>query len=133
MTRPEICVGAVIVDTERLLLIRRGRGVGVGQWSIPGGRVEFGETLADAVRREVAEETGLDVKVGDLLGWVERIGNEHHFVIADYRASVVEGTLRPGDDASDAAWVPLTELANIDLVDGLLAFLDEHAVRRSDQ
>lgn len=126
MNRPELCVGAVIVDDGRLLLIKRGRGAAIGQWSIPGGRVEFGETLIDAVRREVVEETGFHVAVGELVDWVERIGAEHHFVIADFRAHVLAGELQPGDDASAAAWVPLDELATIDLVDGLLAFLDEH-------
>lgn len=128
MSKPELCVGAVIVARRQLLLIRRGRGVGIGQWSIPGGRVEFGETLTEAVRREVAEETGLHVAVGNLLGWVERIAVEHHFVIADFRAEVVGGQLQSGDDAAEAAWVPLADLATVDLVDGLLAFLDEHHV-----
>lgn len=128
MSKPELCVGAVIVARHQLLLIRRGRGVAIGQWSIPGGRVEFGETLTEAVRREVAEETGLHVAVGNLLGWVERIGAENHFVIADFRADVVGGQLQSGDDAAEAAWVPLGVVATVDLVDGLLAFLDEHHV-----
>ncbi|MHB1924807.1 MAG: NUDIX domain-containing protein, partial [Acidimicrobiales bacterium] len=83
--RPEICVGAVVVDDERLLMIRRGHGPAAGEWSVPGGRVEVGETLAEAVVREVMEETGLEVVCDDLLGWVERISDEDHFVILDFR------------------------------------------------
>jgi 8-oxo-dGTP diphosphatase len=126
VNRPELCVGAAIRVENSLLLIQRGRGVAVGQWSIPGGRVEFGESLTTAVQREVEEETGLQVDVGALIGWVERFGPEHHFVIADFHATVRSGRLRPGDDASDAAWVPVDALPSMDLVDGLLDFLVEH-------
>ena len=124
---PEVCVGAVVVDEGRLLLVRRGRPPGVGLWSVPGGRVEGGERLQDAVVREVAEETGLEVRCGELLGWVERIGDGHHFVILDFAASVVGG-LGPvaGDDAAVAAFVPLGEVPALPLVEGLLDFLGRH-------
>jgi 8-oxo-dGTP diphosphatase len=122
-------VGAVIVDQGRLLLIRRGRPPGAGRWSLPGGRVEHGELLADAVGREVREETGLGCRCGELIGWVERIGPGYHFVILDFAAAVEDpGPLRAGDDASDAAWVDRTELTSLDLVDGLAAFLASHGV-----
>jgi 8-oxo-dGTP diphosphatase len=127
--RPELCVGAVIVDADRLLLIRRGRPPAQGRWSLPGGRVEHGETVAEAVLREVAEETGLHAVCGDLVGWVERIGPGYHFVILDFGATVDEpGRLRPGDDAADAAWVPRTEVTDLELVDGLADFLIGHGV-----
>ena len=124
--RPEICVGAIARQGDALLLIERGRGAAIGEWSVPGGRVEFGESLAEAVRREMAEETGLDVVVGDVVDWVERISAEHHFVIVDFTVTVVDGTLRAGDDAADARWVPIGDLGSVRLVDGLLAFLQEH-------
>lgn len=129
MTRPEVCVGAVAVDAERLLLVRRGRGPAAGEWSVPGGRVEQGETLAEAVVRELAEETGLEGLCGPLLGWVERISAEHHFVILDFAVTVLDPQ-EPvaGDDAAEAAWVPLSELAEWRLVDGLAEFLHEHGV-----
>lgn len=125
---PEICVGAIARHGDALLLIERGRGVAVGEWSVPGGRVEFGETLAEAARREVAEETGLDVVIGDVVGWVERITPEHHFVIVDFAVTVVGGTLRAGDDAADAQWLAINDLGSVKLVEGLLEFLREHGV-----
>lgn len=129
-TRPEIAVGAVVVHEGRMLLIERGRGPARGQWSVPGGRVEWGETLAEAVEREVREETGLDVTCGPCIGWVERIGPGYHYLILDFRATVREpsAALQAGDDASDAAWVPLVDLPRTDLVAGLYDFLTEHGV-----
>ncbi len=126
--RPEICVGGIARQGDALLLIERGRGAAVGEWSIPGGRVEFGESLAEAARREVAEETGLDVNVGHVVGWVERVSPDYHFVIVDFAVTVVGGTLRAGDDAADVRWVGIDDLASVKLVDGLLAFLHEHGV-----
>jgi 8-oxo-dGTP diphosphatase len=126
---PELCVGAVVIDAERLLLVKRGNPPGAGLWAVPGGRVERGETMEAAVAREVAEETGLGVMVGPFLGWVERISDSHHFVIGDFRAECLGNTdLRAGDDAADAAWVPLGALSEWDLVPGLLDFLIEHGV-----
>ena len=127
--RPEVCVGAVAVDEERLLMIRRGRGPAQGDWSVPGGRVEAGETMAEAVVREVLEETGIEAVCGPLLGWVERIDDTHHQVILDFRVTVLE-LVEPvaGDDAVEAAWVPLADVAELRLVPGLAEFLHEHGV-----
>ncbi len=127
--KPELCVGAVAVTAERLLLIRRGRPPSAGQWSLPGGRVELHETLAEAVVREVKEETGLDVLCGGMVGWVERMGSDHHYVIMDFAVTPLGALdLTPGDDADDARWVPLWEVSEVDLVDGLLDFLADHDV-----
>jgi 8-oxo-dGTP diphosphatase len=129
--RPEVCVGAVVVDDDRLLLIRRGHGPAAGEWSLPGGRVEGGELLAEAVVRELREETGLEVVCGDLLGWVERMGEDHHFVILDFVATLLgpDNALPvAGDDAAEVAWVPLNDVAEHRLVDGLAEFLHEHGV-----
>ncbi len=130
MPRPETAVGAVVLDGDRLLLIQRGRGSAQGEWSVPGGRVEFGETLARAVEREVAEETGLAVRCGAYIGFVERIGPDHHYVIHDFHAELTgpAGPLRPDDDAADAAWVPMAELDTWPLVDGMLDFLRDHGI-----
>jgi 8-oxo-dGTP diphosphatase len=128
--RPQVCVGAVAVDDGRLLLVRRGRGPAQGEWSVPGGRVEPGETVGEAVVRELAEETGIEALCGPFLGWVERIDEDHHFVILDFAVEVMEA-VDPvaGDDAVEAAWVPLEEVAEMtNLVDGLAEFLHEHGV-----
>lgn len=116
------CVGAVIKDAEgRLLLIRRGHEPGKGLWSIPGGRIEDGESDEDAVVREVHEETGLLVTVGRLIGSVRRpsgTGNAQ-FDIRDYAASVTGGSLVPGDDAEDAVWALPSDIDVLPLAGGL--------------
>ena len=115
------CVGALVYDDRRrLLLIRRGRPPGVGLWSIPGGRVEPGETDEQAVIRELAEETGLTVEVGPLIGTVERPGLAGQlYLIRDYAATVLSGTLRPGDDAAAALFADRATFATLPLVDHL--------------
>lgn len=110
---PQIAVGAIVVKDGRLLMIQRRNDPGAGLWSLPGGRVEHGEYLGDALRREVAEETGLEVKVQDLVGILEVVGDPH-YVILDYFAEVSGGD-EPvaSDDVSDARWVPLDEVASL--------------------
>jgi mutator protein MutT len=134
---PEVAVGAVALNADRILLVRRGRGPAAGEWSVPGGRVEAGETLHEAVVREVAEETGLEVVVERFLGWVERIGPDagaagpgYHFVILDFLVDVLDPELAPvaGDDAAEVAWVALDALSETRLVAGLLDFLDDSGV-----
>jgi len=117
------CVGAVIRDDAgRLLLIKRGHEPGKGLWSIPGGRVEAGESDAAAVVREVREETGLIVAPGRLIGSVRRpaSGDGSVFDIRDYAAAVTGGALVPGDDADDAVWAEPAELDTLPLTAGLL-------------
>jgi 8-oxo-dGTP diphosphatase len=129
MNRPEVCVGAVAVRDGALLLIRRGHGPAAGEWSVPGGRVEAGELLAEAVVREVREETGIECVCGELLGWVERVDDEHHFVILDFEVTVLDaGEPIAGDDATEALWVPLPDLLDFNLVEGLAEFLHDQGV-----
>lgn len=117
------------MDAGRLLMVRRGRAPAAGMWSIPGGRVEQGETLAEAVVREVAEETGVEAVCEGLAGWVEHTGPHHHFVILDFWVRALAGAEpRPGGDAAEAAWVPLGEVRELALVDGLDKFLTERGV-----
>ena len=108
--------------------MRRGHEPETGRWSLPGGRLEPGEAVPDAVVREVREETGLDVACGSLVGWAERRGPEYHFVILDFAVTVLGGSLRAGGDATEAAWVPAGEVAAMELVGGLAAFLADHGV-----
>lgn len=129
MTQPQVCVGAVVVDDDRLLLIRRGHGPAAGEWSVPGGRVEFGELMVESLVREVKEETGLDVAVGDYLGYVERIADDFHFVIHDFLATAFEAEpVIAGDDAVEVRWVLLSEVADLNLVEGLAEFLADHRI-----
>lgn len=119
------CVGAIVHDAEgRLLVIRRGRPPGEGRWSLPGGRVEPGESDAEALVREMAEETGLRVEPGSLIGQVERPGpGGVTYDILDYAAIVTGGSLAAGDDASDARWVTPAGLRDLPTTDGLLEAL----------
>jgi ADP-ribose pyrophosphatase YjhB (NUDIX family) len=124
------CVGAVIRDgAGRLLLIKRGHDPGAGLWSLPGGRIEPGETDAQALVREMREETGLTVVPGRLLGTVERPGPGGSVIdIRDYAATVTGGTLTPGDDAADARWAGPADLAALPLTDGLTEALSSWGV-----
>lgn len=122
--RPQLAVGAVARLDGALLLIRRGTAPEIGRWSLPGGRVEFGEVMAEAVVREVREETGIDVFCGAVIDWVERMGDGYHYVIVDFEV-MVDGDPTPtaGTDALEAAWVDLDEISELPLVDGLADFL----------
>jgi 8-oxo-dGTP diphosphatase len=120
------CVGALIHDTDgRLLLVLRGHDPGRGQWSVPGGRVERGETDEAAVRREVAEETELSVTVGRLVGTVERPAPTGLYVIYDYLCAFAGGTPAAGSDADDVRWVDADEFAELHRAGALVDLLAE--------
>jgi ADP-ribose pyrophosphatase YjhB (NUDIX family) len=127
---PVVAVGAVAVQADALLLVRRGRGPAAGEWSVPGGRVEPGETLHEAVVRETYEETALEVVVERFLGWAERTDDDDHFVILDFAVTLLDPDAVPvaGDDAAEAAWVRWSELSELRLVGGLHEFLVDHGV-----
>ncbi len=125
---PRVAVGAVILERgptgTRVVLARRGRAPNLGAWSIPGGRVEPGETLAAAVAREALEETGLVVDVGPLVEIVEIIRPPHHYVILDYLCAARGGELRAGDDASEVALAPVGALEPFAVSEAVLRVVD---------
>ncbi|MFL6142364.1 MAG: NUDIX hydrolase [Labedaea sp.] len=118
------CVGGILRDTAgRLLLVQRKNEPGRGRWSLPGGRVEPGETDAEALARELVEETGLRVQPGALVGTVEQPAPGGVYLINDYAGEVLGGTLRPGDDALDAAWVDTAGFAALERAGALSPLL----------
>jgi ADP-ribose pyrophosphatase YjhB (NUDIX family) len=118
---PGFGVGAVVFVDDRLLLIRRGNPPNEGSWIFPGGLVEIGESIEDALIREVEEETGLTVRVGKLIELFDYIDlDEHgrvryHYIIADYSCELVEGELEAGSDVTDVRWIRLDELPSLEL------------------
>ena len=112
---PVVGVGAVVVRDGKALIVKRAHEPRKGEWSLPGGRVELGESLDAATRRELKEETGLDVEVGPLVEVFDRVHRldgriRYHFVIVDYLCTACAGEARAGDDAVDVAWVTGEEL-----------------------
>jgi ADP-ribose pyrophosphatase YjhB (NUDIX family) len=117
---PIVGVGAIVFDdTGRVLLVERGKHPSAGLWSVPGGKLEPRETLAQAVAREVREETGLIVEVGALACVLERMADDYHFVLLDYFARVTGGTLAAASDARAARFVDLEQLRTLPLTEGL--------------
>lgn len=121
--RPIVGVGGVVIAEGRVLLVRRGQPPMLGEWSIPGGMLEAGEPLAEGVRRELAEETGLDVRVGAFLDVFERIDldaegkTRHHYVVLDYLCEKLSGEARAASDVTEIAWAAPGELERYALTD----------------
>jgi len=119
--QPGVGVGAIIVRDDRVILIKRGKAPLLGEWSIPGGMLELGETLRQGAEREALEETGLAVRATELLGVFERImpdaenRTSYHYVLIDFLCEVVSGEICAGGDAADAAWFTAEEVSEISL------------------
>lgn len=132
--QPIPAVAAIILEEGKLLLIRRGAEPNKDKWSIPGGSVQWGEPLKEAIKREVREETGLDVEVGKIAGVFDLIvrdeaGNvAYHYVIIDFFAKPVGGKLIPGDDAVQVRWVPIEQVGEYELSTFLMSRLKQMKV-----
>jgi len=111
MPEPRIGVGAVIVRDDALLMVKRAHDPGKGLWSIPGGRLEHGEYISEALTREVKEETGLDVDVGDLVGMLEVVGDPHYVILDFFATPVGDDVPAAAGDAAEVHWVPLDQVA----------------------
>jgi mutator protein MutT len=131
--RPLIGVGAVVVKDGSLLMVQRGEDPYAGLWSVPGGMLEHGEYLTDAVRREVLEETGIEVQVGELLGVLE-FWRGPHYVILDYVATTSsDEEPKPGDDAAEVRWVPLDEVPSMECTPRFVETLRGWGVLSTDE
>ncbi len=129
---PILGVGAVVVHDGALLMVKRATDPARGLWSIPGGRVEGGEYISDAVKREVGEETGLDIEPGELIGIFEIVGDDDHYVILDYRATI-DHAAEPiaAGDVSEARWVPFDEVPTLQCTPRLIETLRAWSVLTS--
>ena len=127
--RPIVGVGAVIIERGRALLVRRGTPPLQGEWSIPGGVVELGETLREAAAREAKEETGLEVEAGEVLEIVDRIIHDperkvqYHYVLVDFLCRRISGEAKAGADARDIRWITAEELKCFPMSDSAAAVL----------
>lgn len=123
---PRVGVGAVVLRRGRVLLVRRGGQPASGKWSLPGGLVELGETTVDAVRREIREECGIDIRVVGVAGVIDRITRDaagrirYHYVLVDYLAYAESEAVVAGTDAAECRWVEIERVSELDVTDGLM-------------
>jgi ADP-ribose pyrophosphatase YjhB (NUDIX family) len=127
---PRVGVGAVVLHEGRVLLVRRAGRPSTGKWSLPGGLVELGETTAEAVCREIAEECGCEIRLVGVCGVLDRVVRDaegrvrYHYVLVDYLAHPTSDTICAGSDAGEATWVPIERVGELDITEGLIDMID---------
>jgi 8-oxo-dGTP diphosphatase len=120
---PIVAVGVIIRRNNQIVLVQRGKEPSKGLWTFPGGAIELGESLQEAARREALEETGLDVELEEVATVLDNVVRDdtgrvqYHYVIVDYLARPVGGTLRPGSDVSQARWFRISELDELEMTE----------------
>jgi 8-oxo-dGTP diphosphatase len=136
-TRPVVAVGVLLLDGDRVLLVQRGKPPAVGRWTVPGGKVELGETLEEAALRELSEETGMSATLGPVVEILDRVIRDdagaiaYHYVILDFIGTKPVGDPVAASDSQDARWVRFDELASYPLTDGLKAVIDRARAMQS--
>ena len=134
--QPVVGVGVVVWHDDRVLLIKRGKPPRAGQWSLPGGAQKLGETLAETASREVREETGIEIELGDIIATLDLIDRDdaglvrHHYTLVDFVAEGLETDLRAGDDAADARWFARADINDLGLWSETVRIIDLAASKR---
>jgi mutator protein MutT len=129
--QPIVGVGGIVLDADRVLLVKRGREPLKGIWSIPGGKLELGETLREGVRRELREEVGLEVRVLEMVEVFERITLDeggrtaYHFVLIDFLCESIAGVARADDDVDEVAWVERNRVSEYQTTEGAAAVIEK--------
>ena len=137
--RPIVGVGAVVLDGDRVLLVKRAHEPLKGEWSLPGGAVDVGETLEEAIRREVREETCLEVEVGPIVDVLDRIRYDpdgrvkFHYVLIDFLCRPLSGTLQCASDAEEAVWAERADLGRYGVAEATISVIDKALARRSTE
>jgi ADP-ribose pyrophosphatase YjhB (NUDIX family) len=135
-SRPIVSAAAIVWRSETVLLIKRAKEPNKGKWSLPGGAQELGETVHECLKRELREETGIEIEIEDFIGVIDAIHRDasgrlqHHYTILDYAAVWVAGELRPGDDAAEARFVSMDELGDFNLPAEMTRVIAESYHRR---
>ena len=131
--RPTAAVGVVCLRGDEVLLIRRGKPPRLGEWSLPGGRIEWGERAADAALRELAEETGVAAELLGLVDVVDGLFGDSHYLLVDYAARWTAGEPRAGDDAADARFHPLAAVGALGLWSETVRIIEAAARRAAER
>lgn len=135
-SHPMVGVGIVVWHDDRVLLIKRSKAPRVDQWSLPGGAQHLGETLAEAAKRELREEAGIDVALGEIIATLDLIDRDddgrvrYHYTLVDFTAEALSSDLQPGDDAVDAQWFDRQNLDSLELWSETIRIIDLAATKR---